>query len=255
MSHHPDAFAVLVLLAFALALFGPVLVQPGGLVYPPRSGFTDLTVTHWPNIEFAVQSLRANGQLPLWRPAIMSGTPFAANPLSGLHYLPHAIFLVVPLAIGFNVLFIAHVWLAGCGVYALLRAWQVERLAAFVGALTWMATPKLFAHLGAGHVGMVEAVAWMPWAVLASHRLVEHRRATDAIWLGAVWAIQFLADPRTSFYTLVLTVTYLVAAVVLPRTQSPRRQAALSLDIFLSWCPGGKRVVCGVERGAVAAAG
>ncbi len=237
MSHHPDAFAALVLLAIALAMFGPVLAQPGGLVYPPRGEFTDLTVTHWPNIEFAVQSLRANGQLPLWRPAIMSGTPFAANPLSGLHYVPHAIFLVVPLAIGFNVLFIAHVWLAGCGVYALLRAWQVQRLAAFVGALTWMATPKLFAHLGAGHVGMIEAVAWMPWAVLASHRLVEHRRAMDAIWLGAVWAIQFLADPRTSFYTLALTVAYLVAAVgFTTRIQSPEGGGRRSVLISLCLC-------------------
>ena len=238
MTHHPDAFAVLVLLAIALALFGPVLAQPGGLIYPPRGRFTDLTVTHWPNIGFALQSLRANGQLPLWRPAIMSGTPFAANPLSGLHYLPHAVFLLVPLAIGFNVLFIAHVWLAGCGVYALLRAWQVERLAAFVGALTWMATPKLFAHLGAGHVGMVEAVAWIPWAVLASHRLVEHRRTMDAVWLGAVWAIQFLADPRISFYTLVLTVTYLVAAVVFTtRTRSHeeggRRSVLISLCLHV----------------------
>ena len=231
MTRHPDALAVLVLLAIALALLGPVLAQPGGLVYPPRGEFTDLTITHWPNIEFAIESLRANGQLPLWRPAIMSGTPFAANPLSGLHYLPHAIFLVVPLAIGFNLLFIAHVWLAGCGVYALLRAWRVERLAAFVGALTWMATPKLFAHLGAGHVGMVEAAAWMPWAVLASHRLVEHRRAMDAVWLGAVWAIQFLADPRTSFYTLVLTVPYLVAGAVfatrIPPLEGGRRNLAL----------------------------
>src|SRR5512135_2853427 len=104
MTRHPDAMAVLVLLTITLALFAPVLAHPDGLIYPPRGEFTDLTVTHWPNIQFAVESLRATGRLPLWRPAIMSGTPFAANPLSGLHYIPHAVFLVLPLAIGFNVL-------------------------------------------------------------------------------------------------------------------------------------------------------
>lgn len=227
MTRHPDATAVLVLLVITLALFMPVLAQPNGLIYPPRSDFTDLTVTHWPNIEFAVESLKATGRLPLWRPAIMSGTPFAANPLSGLDYAPHAIFLVLPLAIGFNVLFIAHVWLGGCGAYALLRAWQVRWQAAFVGALTWMATPKLFAHLGAGHVGMVEAVAWMPLAVLTAHRLIERRRAMDAVWLGAVWAIQFMADPRTCFYTVAVSGTYgLVAAVLTLKTS---RQVLLSL--------------------------
>ena len=227
MTRHPDIMAVLVLLAITLALFVPILAQPDGLIYPPRSEFTDLTVTHWPNIQFAVESLRATGRLPLWRAAIMSGTPFAANPLSGLHYIPHAIFLVLPLAIGFNVLFITHVWLGGCGAYALLRAWQVERLAAFVGALTWMATPKLFAHLGAGHVSMVEAVAWMPLAVLTAHRLVEHRRTKDALWLGVVWAVQFMADPRTCFYTVALSVAYGLVAAVL--TLEASRQVLMSL--------------------------
>jgi len=210
VTRHPEWFAALALLAIALMLFAPVVAQPSGLVYPPRGDFSDLTITHWPNIEFAVSNFRANGRLPLWRPTIMSGTPFAANPLSGMFYFSHAIFLILPLAIGFNVLFITHVWLTGCGAYALLRTWQVGWAAAFVGALTWMATPKLFAHLGAGHVGLVESVAWLPWAVLAAHRLMEHRRAMDAVWLGVVWALQFLADPRICFYSVALTVGYLV---------------------------------------------
>jgi hypothetical protein len=210
VTRHPDLFVALVLLAIALALFAPVVAQSGGLIYPPRSDYSDLTITHWPNIAFAIESLRSTGRLPLWRPTIMSGTSFVANPLAGLFYFPHAIFLVMPLAIGFNVLFIAHVWLTGYGAYALLRMWQVERLAAFVGALTWMATPKLFAHIGAGHVGLVEAIAWLPLAVLAAHRMMASRRVTDGVWLGAVWAVQFLADPRISFYTVALTVAYLI---------------------------------------------
>ena len=251
MARHPEWFAALVLLAIALMLFAPVVTQPGGLIYPPRGDFSDLTVTHWPNIEFAVSSFRANGRLPLWRPTIMSGTPFAANPLSGLHYFPHALFLILPLAIGFNVLFIAHVWLTGCGAYALLRAWQVGRAAAFVGALTWMATPKLFAHLGAGHVGLVESVAWLPWAVLAAHRLMEHRRVMDAVRLGAVWAMQFLADPRISYYSAAFTVSYLVFRLgvsyidhrnTLKSTIGGAPKALLSIGVFavlgaMLWLP------------------
>ena len=210
MTRHPDRLMALVLLAIVLALFAPVIVQPGGLIYPSRGDYSDLTITHWPNIAFAVESLRTTGRLPLWRPTIMSGTPFAANPLSGMFYFPHVIFLVLPLAVGFNVLFIAHVWLSGCGAYVLLREWQVGRPAALIGALTWMATPKFFAHLGLGHLGMVEAVAWLPWAVLVTQRMFKSWRTMDAVWLGAVWAIQFLADPRISFYTIVLTATLIL---------------------------------------------
>ena len=136
MARHPDLLIVLISLAVTLALCAPVVIQPMGLVYPPRGEYTDLTITHWPNIAFAVASFRATGRLPLWRPLIMSGTPFAANPLSGLFYLPHVIFLVLPLAAGFNALFIAHIWLTGCGAYALLRAWQAGRAAAFIGAVS-----------------------------------------------------------------------------------------------------------------------
>ena len=62
MTRHPDSLAVLALLLVALALLGPVVMRPGGLVYPPQGDFSDLTITHWPNIEFAVTSLRAVGR-------------------------------------------------------------------------------------------------------------------------------------------------------------------------------------------------
>lgn len=229
MTRHPDWWAALVLLAVALIFLAPVVAQPDGLIYPPRGEFSDLTITHWPNLAFALESLRANGRLPLWRPTIMSGAPLAANPLAGMFYLPHVTFLVLPLAVGLNVLFIAHLWLSGCGAYALLRKWQLERPAALIGALTWMATPKWFAHLGAGHVGLVEALAWMPLAVLAAHRLIASQRARDGVWLGAVLALQFLADPRICFYSVGLAFSYIVIACFAAKT--PRRQALMALCV------------------------
>lgn len=244
MIRHTHGWVALALLAVALVLLAPVVVQPGGLIYSPNGDFTDLTITHWPNAEFALASLRATGRLPLWRPTIMSGAPFAANPLSGLFYFPHAVLLFLPLAIGFNVLFIVHVWLAGCGAYVLLRAWQLDRPAAFVGGLTWMATPKLFAHVGAGHVGMVEAVAWMPLVIWAAHRLALNRRVTDGIWLGALWAVQFLADPRTSFYSVGLSLAYILAAVVFGDGIAKRSGGA-------AWVPGILVTLCAILAFAV----
>jgi Bacterial membrane protein YfhO len=242
---HADRWVALALLAIALMLFAPVVAQPGGLIYPPNGDFTDLTITHWPNAEFTLASLRATSRLPLWRPTIMSGAPFAANPLSGLFYFPHAVLLFLPLAIGFNVLFIAHVWLAGCGAYALLRAWKIDRPAAFVGGLAWMATPRMFAHVGAGHVGMVEAVAWMPLVMWAAHRLALNRRVMDGIWLGAVWAVQFLADPRTSFYSVGLSLAYILAVVFGDRIS--KRPASFGA----AWRPGILGALCAVLAFAV----
>ncbi len=224
-------------------LLAPVVTRPNGLVYPPRGEFSDLTITHWPNLAFAKACLHTNGRLPLWRPTIMSGVPFAANPLSGIFYFPHVIFLALPVAVGFNVLFIAHVWLNGCGTYVLLRAWQVGRPAALIGALTWMATPRWFAHLGAGHVGLVEAVAWMPLAILAAHRLVGSRRVMEGVWLGAVLAMQFLADPRVCFYSAGLSLSYIVMACF---ARTPRQ-----VLIFLGVGVLGATISCAVFSAAL----
>ena len=83
MIRHADRWVALALLAIALMLFAPVVAQPGGLIYPPNGDFTDLTITHWPNAEFALASLRATGRLPLWRPTIMSGAPLQPIPYPG----------------------------------------------------------------------------------------------------------------------------------------------------------------------------
>ena len=73
----------------ALLFIPLVLLIPGwdGFVYSPRSNFSDLTISHYPSALFILDALRM-GQLPLWSPLLFAGYPFAADPLSGLWYLP-----------------------------------------------------------------------------------------------------------------------------------------------------------------------
>ena len=76
--------------------------------------YSDLTITHWPAFAYTRDQLQATGQIPLWRSSILSGTPFAADPLSGLFYPPHWIAFVpsVPLSLAFNLLMVFHLALA-----------------------------------------------------------------------------------------------------------------------------------------------
>jgi hypothetical protein len=193
---------VAVLIAVPLLLFSPLLLS-GGLPFPPSSSYTDLLVTHWPNAFFVRDSLARYGQIPLWRPLIMSGGPFVGNPLSGLFYPPHWLWLILPLNLAFDLLFIGHVCLSGLTMYILVqKGYGLRSFPALVAALAWALTPKLVAHLSVGHVGLVEALAWLPLAILCTLRaLTQPYPRRYALMAGAVLAVQFLADVRIAFYT------------------------------------------------------
>ena len=114
----------------------PAWQQPDGLWYAPRAAFSDLTVTHWPNMWFVAQTFRQHGQIPLWRPLIMGGAPFVGNSLSALSYPPNWLFLVLPVTLTFHILIGLHLSAAGTLFYGLMR-WNYgcSSFAAFVSGV------------------------------------------------------------------------------------------------------------------------
>lgn len=192
------------LLVVAAIFFWPVWRAPDGFLYRPNSDISDLTVTHWPNALFIRHSLATWGQVPLWRPLILGGEPFAANPLSGLWYPPNLLLLVLPLSFAFNLLFVLHAAWAGWGGYALARSVGGSRAGGLLAACTVMFTPKAIAHLASGHVGLYCAWAWLPWTLWAARRLgaiTEDRPYAGRVATLAVAAsMLILADVRLGFY-------------------------------------------------------
>src|SRR5512135_312827 len=126
---------LLILLVIALAILAPIVPHFGDtLIYPANAQFSDLTITHWPAFAYARDQLQATGQISLWRSSILSGTPFAADPLSGLFYPPHWIAFVpaVPLSVAFNLLMAFHLAFAAGAMYFLMRRWSIGRAAALI---------------------------------------------------------------------------------------------------------------------------
>ncbi|MFM8322322.1 MAG: hypothetical protein ACKOC5_15515, partial [Chloroflexota bacterium] len=179
-----------------LGLLLPLLLYlpgAGGFPYPSlEDQFSDMTITHYP---YALYLQRAvwNGQGFLWSPAILSGGPFFANPLSGAAYPPGWAALLLPLPLGLNLLAAAHLVWGGLGLYRLLRAEGLGRPAALWGGLAFAALPKLAAHFGAGHLTLLYAVPWTPWLLYAARRSAPGRPGGgEALCL----AMACLADPR-----------------------------------------------------------
>jgi hypothetical protein len=206
----------LVWLLLPLALLIPAL---NGFAYPdPAARFSDLTITHYPNVLYLRQAVLGEGRLPLWSPNILSGAPFTANPLAGVWYPPGWLTLLLPLPLGFNLVIGLHLLWGGLGMYGLLRAEGLVSAAALFGALAFGFLPKLFAHYGAGHLTLLYAVPWTPWLLWAARERLNGRcRAGFCAWEALAFALLVLADVRWAAYAGILWWGYSLAYTPLRR--------------------------------------
>ena len=213
--HRVDALYLGGLLWVAVLFMWPAWSQPDGLWYPPKAAYSDLTVTHWPNMWFVAQTVREVGEIPLWRPLIMGGAPFVGNPLSALFYPPNWLFTLLPVTLTFHLLFALHLYGAGAALYGLARwSYRCSPFAAFVAGLGYMLTPKVIAHIGAGHVGLSQAFAWLPLTMWLLRSAIGRRSSYRAAWCGAALAVSYMADPRIAFYNGLLLAGYALYRLV-----------------------------------------
>ncbi len=190
---------VLVFLLSGLLWLAPLISDPMGVLFWRGGAYSDLLISHWPNAAFVRQSLVQWGQIPLWNPMILSGTPFAADPLSGLYYPPNWLAFAIGPGVAFNLLTWLHLTWAGLGTWKLSRTLGVSSGPAIVAGLAFAGMPKLIGHIGLGHVSLVFAVCWTPWILLAFGKAVEQidgKRFPSAALAGAALGMIFLIDPR-----------------------------------------------------------
>ncbi|KPL78656.1 hypothetical protein ADN00_05200 [Ornatilinea apprima] len=189
----PDWLASGLLLVLALVFFSPyLLARDPVLIFPQSNLGTDLTREVWPNAVYLSQAFHQSGEIALWRPFLLSGSPMAGHPVIPLAYLPYWLVMALPPARGLALLATLHVWWAGMGIFFLLRRhFSLGAVSAFIGAVIFSHAPKWIAHLSGGHWPLLYAVAWWPWAWLGMMRYQQTRKFQ---WLLASgWAIGLMA--------------------------------------------------------------
>lgn len=160
-----------------------------------------------------------NGELPLWNPLNNCGMPFLAQWNTLTLYPFSLIYLALPLPWSLAMYCLAHLYLAGLGMYFLAWRWTGSRLAAAVAGavfgfngLTWFGLmwPNNLAALG-----------WMPWVVLGLERAWCEGRGWIAGGAGLA-ALQILAGaPEVAFQTWLFIGALWVWLLV--RAETPRR--------------------------------
>lgn len=188
---------------------------PDRLPFPPESRYSDAVTSHWPNALVLKRAVLEDHAFPLWRPSIMSGQPFAANPLNKVWYPFQWLVLVLPPAAHLNVLTWLHITLAGFGMWVWSRGTGLLALPAALAGVGYAFAPRVIAALGAGHVDLVYAAAWLPWLMWAVHRLlISGARMRWSAWSALFAALAVLADVRFGAYALALACAYMIERIV-----------------------------------------
>ena len=198
----------------ALLLFWPLVFQPNTLLAP------DSLIPHASTL--ALDKLQAEtGLYPLWQPWLFSGMPTveAFSYLSGLYY-PNVVFNL------FHtdgiVLQLLHLAFAGLGVFLFLRQYGLTTLAAPLGGAIFMLNPYMSAMLVHGHGSQLMTVAYMPWMLWATLRLMQRGGLADAGVLALLAGFQLQrSHVQIAYYSwllvLLLAVTLFISRRSLPK--------------------------------------
>lgn len=197
----------------AIALTWPLTLQLTsrlGATHGPGDPFLNLWILGW-----GLQAWTGDPS------SIVDGRVFDANifyPAEGTlaysdHFLLQALALAPLYALSgdvvlcYNVLLIASIALSGMAMHALVRSLTASTAGALAAGLAWACWPYRTAHLV--HI-QLQALYFLPLALLFLHRVVAGRRWRDALALGAFVALQAAA----SVYYGVMTVVVIVPGAI-----------------------------------------
>ncbi|MCU0960761.1 MAG: hypothetical protein MUF48_11710 [Pirellulaceae bacterium] len=228
----------LVVVAMALALpglwcFGPTVFDRHVLAYRDAAHF-------YVPLEKWLSDGWRRGEWPLWNPQDGLGTPLAGEASSALFYPGRLLFLAPGSAAQWHAWYtLLHLLVAALGAYGLARcAWRMSDGAStdrVRGTAPWPGSPPpigsdsrrvsipaaglcAVAYTFGGAVLFqycntiyLVGAAWLPWALLATHRTLSQQSLRWAIVWGTCLALMILGgDPQSAYHAGLLGLLYVV---------------------------------------------
>lgn len=167
----PAIVAAAVFILAALTLSWPML--SGQFLV---NGQSDQYVAGYAFRSFGAQFFRAHHRIPEWNPYLFGGLPFIAAQHGDVFYPTAWLRWVLPVDTAINLGFAVHLVIAGCTMYALLRALRTGWTGALVGGLGYELSGIVASLVKPGHDGKLFVSALAPLAMLAILRAIRDRR-------------------------------------------------------------------------------
>jgi len=228
-----DVFGMLWVLAAAAAVMAPALghgpflgsfdwvsryglsQNPGATVHDPRAFDQMSEFIPWTNVAWTQVH---HGQIPLWNPYSVLGTPLTFDWQASTFSLPALIGYLVPMHADYTVQVLVTLVIAGSGVYVLGRVLGLSVLGCTMAATVYELSGPLFGWLG----WPIAAVnSWAGWLLAATILVVRGRHRARAVAFLAVVAAAavYAGQPDT---LVILAVAVLVFLGVLLGSRAPR---------------------------------
>ncbi|MBS1644385.1 MAG: hypothetical protein JST36_05040 [Bacteroidetes bacterium] len=239
-SKKTTAFQLLLLAAFTIVAYWP-------LASFQHTQKWDSVESYFPFRYFLSDCLR-NGQLPLWMPYQLGGYPFYADPQSSAWYPLAWIFgAATPYTLKtFATEYIVHFYLAGVGMYLLVRSFGRSTTAQICVALAYTACGFFVSN--AEHTTWVVSATWIPWVFWAYHRMTQ-TKSWRFVLLCALFLYLILSGGYPAFIitTVYILFLFFVAANLTKMPAQTRKQLfglhfglagiflLLSLGLIISW--------------------
>ena len=192
-----------------LACFWQLAIHPFDLlVGVQQRGLNDLSECQLGNRDYPRVTLHGFGQMPYWNPYLGCGAPHLGNAQSAFLYPPSWLFWIFGARSLISWVLVGHHLLGGFGTYGLSRHYGCSRLGATFAGVAFLASPVLLANSGAGHLGALCEIAWVPWAFWAYERF-RLRLRWGFPGLAVVLALTLIAGHPQESVLLVLSLTCL----------------------------------------------
>ena len=193
----PALIATAVFIAAGLTLFWPILT--GQFMAGPAS---DMYVAGYGFRLFGAEYFREHGSIPQWNPYLFGGMPFIAAMHGDIFYPTAWLRWILPVDTAINLGFAVHIVLAGCTMYAFLRALGVGWGGALAGGLSWELSGIVAGLVNPGHDGKLFVSALTPLLFLAILRVVRDRRLSGYGVLALTVGLCLHGHPQLTYYAI-----------------------------------------------------
>jgi len=181
----------------------------------------DLHMDWYPRALVIAETVRS-GLLPLWDLSIGFGQPLLADPGAQVLYPTTWLTLLLAPWTVYTIYTVLHLAFSGVGFTRLARVAGLDRREAIVAGAAWMLSGPFVSLVNLWH--HFAGAAWMPWVVLATHRLVRRPSPGRVLLFAVALGFQVLAGSGDMvLITAVVTVAWLLG------TAPPLRRASRAL--------------------------
>ena len=181
---------ILVFMLFALSLiyFAPLLT-PSKMMYG-----SDWLLSGYTYHASLTEYMKSHWRFPMWDSYNFSGHPLmTAGGGGAIVYPPNILYFVFPVHYGWTLLFVLHIFLAGLGMFLLLREYKLSDFTALLGAIIFMFSGQLLTTTHAGHLGRMIGAVFLPYSFLFLHKALETKKIKNFIIFGGITGLFLLA--------------------------------------------------------------